>query len=120
MSGLVAEGDVLIGRVTDIAEFGAFILLPNMQTGMLHVSELDSGYVNSVHEYLTVNQYVRVLVLSISIDERPWRRGLIRYELTTMGIDQRIEDIEIPDVLKYPMNYNDGRLNPLPRNKYLT
>ncbi len=51
---------MLIGLVTDITDFGAFILLPNLQTGMIHVSELDTGYVRSVHDYLVVNQHIRV------------------------------------------------------------
>ena len=58
-------GSVLEGKVSGIAAFGAFVELANGVTGMVHISEVSSAFVNDIHEHLTVGQTVKVKVLSL-------------------------------------------------------
>lgn len=61
-------GEVLEGKVTGITKFGAFVELPEKRTGMVHISEVASSYVKDIKDFLTVNQTVKVKVLSIGDD----------------------------------------------------
>ena len=42
------SGMILEGKVTGIAAFGAFVELPNGKTGLVHISEVSTEYVNDV------------------------------------------------------------------------
>lgn len=61
-------GVVLEGAVRSIANFGAFIDLPEGKTGLVHISEIAPSYVTDIRQHLTEGQTVRVKVLST--DER--------------------------------------------------
>lgn len=57
-------GSVVEGTVTGITNFGAFVLLPNGKTGLVHISEVADEYVRDVNDHLKEQQVVRVKVLS--------------------------------------------------------
>lgn len=59
-------GQVISGEVTGITNFGAFILLPNKATGLVHISEVADSYVRDIKDYLQLNQEVKVKVISIA------------------------------------------------------
>jgi S1 RNA binding domain protein len=61
-------GAVVEARVTGITKFGAFVALPEGKSGLVHISEISSGYVNEVSEHLSVGQTVKVVVLNIAPD----------------------------------------------------
>lgn len=57
-------GTILEGQVKTITKFGAFIALPDNQTGMVHISEVAHAYVSDIREFLTEGQDVKVMVVS--------------------------------------------------------
>ncbi|MCK8824904.1 Tex family protein [Fuchsiella alkaliacetigena] len=59
------SGLVLRGTVRNVVDFGAFVDIGVKVEGLVHVSELSSGYVDSPLEVLKVGDVVRVKVLSI-------------------------------------------------------
>ncbi len=59
-------GMIVEGKVTGITKFGAFVDLEGGKTGMVHISEVASTYVNDIKEHLTEGQTVKVKILSIS------------------------------------------------------
>ena len=59
-------GAILEGKVSGITKFGAFVDLPDGKTGMVHISEVASTFVNDIHDHLTIGQVVKVKVLTIS------------------------------------------------------
>lgn len=56
----VEVGKILEGKVVSIVPFGAFVSLPEGQTGLVHISEVAAAYVQNVSDYLKENQTVRV------------------------------------------------------------
>ena len=59
-------GSVVEGKVTSIAKFGAFVLLPEGKSGLVHISEIANAFVSDVAEFVQVGQSVKVRVLNIS------------------------------------------------------
>lgn len=57
------SGMILEGKVTGIAAFGAFVELPNGKTGLVHISEVSTEYVNDVKDHLKEGDAVKVKVL---------------------------------------------------------
>ena len=58
----------LEGKVTGITNFGAFIELPNGETGLVNISEIADKYVKDVNEFLKINDSVSVRVLNVEKD----------------------------------------------------
>lgn len=58
-------GAILEGKVKSITKFGAFIQLPENQTGMVHISEITHAFVNDIREHLTEGQDVKVMVIGL-------------------------------------------------------
>ena len=56
-------GTVLEGKVKSITNFGAFVALPENQTGMVHISEVANAYVSDIRQHLTEGQDVKVVVI---------------------------------------------------------
>jgi S1 RNA binding domain protein len=71
---LLAEGNIVKGTVVRLEEFGAFIDVPlaegsdRIVTGLVHVSEVSSEYVENIYAYLTEGQEVEVKVLALKDD----------------------------------------------------
>lgn len=61
-------GTILEGKVTGITKFGAFVELPDKQTGMVHISEVAATFVKEIRDFLTEGQTVKVKVLNIGED----------------------------------------------------
>ncbi len=58
-------GSIVEGKVSGITNFGAFVLLPNGTTGLVHISEIARTYVKDIKDCLNENDTVRVKILSI-------------------------------------------------------
>ena len=56
-------GAILEGKVKTITNFGAFVALPENQTGMVHISEVANTYVSDIRQHLTEGQDVKVMVI---------------------------------------------------------
>ena len=63
------EGEIRTGRVTSLADFGAFVNI-NGADGLVHLSELSWDHVNHPSEVLEVGQEVKVKVISIDTDRK--------------------------------------------------
>ena len=73
----VEVGMIFDGKVTGITAFGAFVDIGNSTTGLVHISEVASEYVKDINEHISVNDKVKVKV--VSIDEKVFElRELVR------------------------------------------
>jgi small subunit ribosomal protein S1 len=81
------EGDVRKGRVTSVADFGAFVNIDGAD-GLVHLSEISWERIQHPNEVLKVGQEVDVKV--ISIDQERKRIGLSIRQLQTDPWLQRV------------------------------
>ena len=58
-------GSVYKGKVNGITKFGAFVEIEKGVTGLVHISEVASSYVNDINEFVKVGDEVSVKVLSV-------------------------------------------------------
>lgn len=72
-------GDILEGLVTGIQPYGAFISLDEETQGLIHVSEVQSGYTKNIQEILEIGERIQVQV--IDIDEYSQKISLSRRTL---------------------------------------
>lgn len=61
--GDIEVGAVLEGKVTGITKFGAFVSVAPNLSGLVHISEVASSYVNDIQDHLSEGQSVKVKVM---------------------------------------------------------
>lgn len=63
---MLTVGEVVEGKVTGIANFGAFVSLPEGKSGLVHISEIANTYVSNVKDHVSEGQTVKVKVIGIN------------------------------------------------------
>ena len=63
-------GDIVEGKVTKLASFGAFVELEGGIDGLIHISELSDEHVARVKDAVNIGDTVRARVKNISTEER--------------------------------------------------
>lgn len=63
-------GNVYMGTVTKIAEFGAFVQLENGIEGLVHISELSENRVTKVRDFIEVGASVRVKLVALDAETK--------------------------------------------------
>jgi small subunit ribosomal protein S1 len=115
--GELEEGMTYTGRVTSLADFGAFVNI-NGADGLVHLSELSWDHITHPKDILEVGQEVQVKVINIdhekkriglslrALQDDPWKDRMLKYSvgqlvegvitrLTKFGAFARLEgDIE--------------------------
>ena len=61
----VEVGAIVAGKITGITKFGAFVTIAPGQSGLVHISEIASTYVNDIREHLTEGQDVMVKITGV-------------------------------------------------------
>lgn len=59
-------GDIIYGTVSGVQKYGIFIDLAQHQQGLIHISEIQSGYVKDLKRLFKVGERVRVMVIDIN------------------------------------------------------
>lgn len=62
----IEVGMILEGKVSGITKFGAFVDLPDSKTGMVHISEVATTFINEIGDYVKLGQVVKVKVLALN------------------------------------------------------
>ncbi|MFL2575878.1 MAG: 30S ribosomal protein S1 [Flavobacteriaceae bacterium] len=91
---LINEGETVKGKVTVIADYGAFIEVAPGVEGLVHVSEMSwSTHLRSAQDFVKVGQEVEAVILSLDREERKM----------SLGIKQLSQDPWTDITIKYPL-----------------
>ncbi|MBE7044286.1 MAG: S1 RNA-binding domain-containing protein [Ruminococcaceae bacterium] len=58
-------GEIVEAKVSNIMPFGAFVSLPDNKTGLIHISEVASTYVENIHDHIKVGDVVKAKIVKI-------------------------------------------------------
>jgi len=75
----INEGDVIVGQVTNVAEFGAFIDLGGID-GLLHVTDMSWGRIKHPNEICKIGDELEVKVLKVEFNSEKIALGLKQKE----------------------------------------
>jgi polyribonucleotide nucleotidyltransferase len=66
----VQIGRIYTGRVTSLKDFGAFVEILPGRDGLVHISEMSGGFVNSVYDVCRVGDEMKVIVIDVDEHDR--------------------------------------------------
>ncbi|MCD6577239.1 MAG: S1 RNA-binding domain-containing protein [Anaerolineaceae bacterium] len=90
-------GDILTGRITSLADFGAFVNIKGAD-GLVHLSEISWDRIRHPGDELKVGQEIQVKV--ISIDEEKRHIGLSIRQLKEDPWQQQIKDLRVGQLVE--------------------
>ena len=74
--------DIIEVTVTGIQKYGAFVLINNKYDGLIHISEISSGYVKNINDYIRIKDKIYAQVVDIDYDNN-------KFKLSIKNIDYR-------------------------------
>ena len=86
-------GDLVIGRVTNVKPYAAFLEFDDGSQGLLHISEISDSYIRDIEKFGTVGDQLKVKILSIDN-----HNGFMRVSLK-----------QVPESEKYSTHSNEKR-----------
>ena len=84
--------DIIEVVVTGIQKYGAFVLINDTYDGLIHISEISSGYVKNINDYIKIKDKIYAQVVDIDRDSN-------KFKLSIKNIDYRNDG--------KPINNND-------------
>src|SRR3989440_5895920 len=84
-------GDELVGKVTKVVTFGAFVEILDGVEGLVHISELASHHVESPREIVHPGDEIRVKILEIDSDRRRLSLSAKRVEDQILPVSRAAE-----------------------------
>ena len=61
----IEVGSIVEGKIVNVMPFGAFVALPEDKTGLVHISEISSQYVEDINTCIKRGDVVKVKVIKI-------------------------------------------------------
>ena len=82
--------DIVQVTVTGIQKYGVFVLINDKYDGLIHISEISSGYVKNINDYVKIKDKIYAQVVGIDSDNN-------KYKLSIKNIDYRNDGKIISD-----------------------
>ena len=74
--------DIIEATVTGIQKYGAFVLIDDKYDGLIHISEISSGYVKNINDYIKIKDKIYAQVVDIDKENN-------KFKLSIKNIDYR-------------------------------
>ncbi|MDR2976547.1 MAG: S1 RNA-binding domain-containing protein [Streptococcaceae bacterium] len=58
-------GDIVEGEIIGIQSYGAFVRFDKDQKGLMHISEIHSGFIKDIHEAVHIGQKMKLQIIDI-------------------------------------------------------
>ncbi|MDF2607248.1 MAG: ral stress protein 13, partial [Bacillales bacterium] len=65
MNGGLKVGDIVIGKITGVQSYGAFVEINSQTQGLIHISEISERFVRDIRDFVSLGEEVTVKILSI-------------------------------------------------------
>jgi small subunit ribosomal protein S1 len=79
------EGSIVTGKIVRLVDFGAFVDIGAQTDGLLHISEMSSGFVKHPSEVVKIGDEVQVRIIEVDARKR-------RISLTMKDLEQEQEE----------------------------
>ena len=89
--------DIIKVVVTGIQKYGAFALIDDKYDGLIHISEISSGYVRNINDYIKIKDEIYAQVVDIDKENN-------KFKLSIKNIDYRNDG----KILNDNDNYSNG------------
>lgn len=102
---------IISGKVNAIKPYGIFVIIDDVYTGLIHISQINGKYISDINDYFKVGDNIRVRIMDVDEEKKQLKLSTInlrsksRLPETTLGfelfeeilqdwIDEKLDEIE--------------------------
>ena len=85
-------GDIIEVTVTGIQKYGAFVLINEKYDGLIHISEISSGYVKNINDYIKIKDKIYAQVVEIDVENNKFKLSIKNIDYRNSGKIINVED----------------------------
>ena len=63
-------GDIIQVQVSGIEDYGVFVKADNDYTGLIHISEIDNGFVKDINNYVHIGEVIYANVIKVDEEKK--------------------------------------------------
>ena len=80
----ISVGDILIGTVSKVRPYAAFLSFEEGVNGLLHISEINGGFIRDIEKYVSIGDEIKVKVIDIDATN-----GFLRVSIKDLPEEER-------------------------------
>ena len=81
------KGNIVDGVVTGITSYGIFVKIDEQYSGLVHISEISSKFVNSPSDFAKINDPIKVVILDIDNHQKYKKNHFVKIVETKHGFE---------------------------------
>ena len=66
-------GDIVLGKITNIVGYGAFVQIDDEYSGLIHISEFSDNYVKTINDFVSVGDKVKLKIIEVEEDNKRFK-----------------------------------------------
>lgn len=84
-------GEIVKGRVTGVQPYGAFVSLDHENSGLIHISEISSGFIKNVCNVFKVGDIVEAKIIDLDEEHHHYKLSIKSLKQNSTRHRQRIQ-----------------------------
>lgn len=77
--------DIIEVTVTGIQKYGAFVIINDKYDGLIHISEISSGYVKNINDYIKIKDKIYAQVVDIDKENNKFKLSIKNIDYKNNG-----------------------------------
>lgn len=61
----IKTGSIIQGKVTGLETYGIFVNIDDQYNGLIHISEIDNGFIKDINDYVNIGDTIYVNIIGI-------------------------------------------------------
>lgn len=99
------KNKIVLGTVSGITEYGAFVKFDEYYSGLIHISEISDKFVSDINNYVKIGDTIKVMILDIDHNN-------CHLKLSIKNIDYKNENkLHNKKIVETPHRFNTLRKN---------
>ncbi|MBQ9024661.1 MAG: S1 RNA-binding domain-containing protein [Bacilli bacterium] len=83
--------EIIQAKVNSIKSYGIFVIVDDVYTGLIHISQINGKYINDIHDYFKIGDIIKVRIIDIDEEKK-------QLKLSTVNINKNgKENLKLPD-----------------------
>ena len=97
------KGEIVVGQVTGIKNYGIFVKIDDYYKGLIYITEIGEGFIKNVEKYVNIGELIRVRIID---DNNPKM-----LKLSLKNLDYRITNRHNSKIIETPNGFNNLALH---------
>ena len=72
---------IIEGKVNSIKPYGIFVMVDDLYTGLIHISQINGKYISNINDYFKVGDVIKVRIIEVDDDKK-------QLKLSTVNINK--------------------------------